>query len=88
MLICMRTTLELDDTLMRKAKELAAAEHKPLRAIVEQALREKFLRYHQPEELKPELLVVSEKTGGTVSGIDLDSSSALYDRMEEADGPL
>ena len=88
MLLCMRTTLELDDTLMRKVKELAVAEHKPLRAIVEQALREKFLRYPSPEELKPIALEVSEKTGGIVSGIDLDSAAALYDRMEEADGSL
>ena len=77
-MICMRTTLELDDTLMRKVKELAAAEHKPLRAIVEQALREKFLRYPSPEELKPLSLEVSEKTRGIVSGIDLDSSAALF----------
>lgn len=84
----MRTTLEIDDTLFRKAKELAVAEKKPLREIVEQALREKFFRYPSPEELKPIILTVSEKAGGVASGVDLDNSTALYDKMEESDGSL
>ena len=44
----MRTTLEIDDTLFRKAREL-----------------------------KPIELTVSEKNGGVVRGIDLDTTAAL-----------
>ncbi len=88
MLICMRTTMDLDDALLQKAKDLALKEHKPLREIIEQALREKFLRYPAPEELEPITLTVSEKTGGVAGGIDLDNSADLYDIMEKNNGPV
>lgn len=39
MLLCMRTTLDLNDELLRQAKERALKEGRPLRAVVEDALR-------------------------------------------------
>ena len=40
MLFCMRTTLDLDDALMRRAKALAAREGVTLTALMERALRD------------------------------------------------
>ena len=40
MLLCMRTTLDINDELLRAVKTHAADERKTLKATVEQALRE------------------------------------------------
>lgn len=87
MLICMRTTLEIDDTLFHLAKEFAVKKRKPLRTVVEEALREKLARYPSQGEFEKATLVVSEKTGGIRSGVDLDNSASLLDAMESLDGP-
>ena len=84
----MRTTLDTNDTLLTKANELALQEQKPLRTIVEEALREKLTRYPAPGERKPLKLEVSENTGGLRPGIDLDNSADIYDRMETFDASL
>ena len=39
MLLCMRTTVEISDELLRQAKKRAAHEGLPLRHVVESALR-------------------------------------------------
>jgi hypothetical protein len=38
----MRTTLDIDDTVLRQAKKLAAEEGKTLTRIVEEALRDRL----------------------------------------------
>ena len=73
----MRTTLDIDDTLMYLAKQTAIKTHKPLRAVVEEALREKFLREEAPVEFQAVKLPVSNKTGGLLPGNDLDNSAEL-----------
>jgi hypothetical protein len=40
MLFCMRTTLDIDDTLHRRAKELAARTGRSLTSVIEDALRD------------------------------------------------
>ena len=42
MVICMKTTLEIDDGVLIRAKQQAAAERRPLRSYVEEALREQL----------------------------------------------
>ena len=44
MLLCMRTTLDLDDHLGLQAKHMAAARRISLRALVEEGLREVLSR--------------------------------------------
>ena len=39
MLLCMRTTMDINDELMRHAKKKAADDGVPLRDVVEDALR-------------------------------------------------
>lgn len=83
----MRTTLDIDEALLRRAKELAAQTNRPLRAVVEDALRESLARtvkHHKPDRVK---LVVSTQPPGTCPGVDLDSSAALLDLMERGDAP-
>ena len=55
--------------------------HKPLRKIVEDALREKLLKKDRSSAINPVALPVSRKTGGVLPEVDLDDSAALLDAL-------
>jgi len=80
----MRTTINLDDTLLAEAKQVAARTGRSLTAVVEDALRQSLYR-RQPtaRQAVVELPVFGE--GGTQPGVDLDDSAALLDLMEQDD---
>jgi hypothetical protein len=76
----MRTTLNLDDRLMRDAKKRAAEEGETLTRILEKALR----AYLRPPtvrrgEFRFQPLV---KEGRPVPGVNWDDRDSLYERME------
>lgn len=76
----MRTTLDLDDALVRKAKRRAADGGTTLTAVIEQALRE----YLAPRRAvgKPFRLRLLTKRGRLLPGINLADRDALYESME------
>lgn len=76
----MRTTLDLDDGLLRRAKRRAADEGSTLTTIVEYALRQ----YLAPGRRsgKGFRLKVLTKNGRPVHGVDLADRDRLYERME------
>lgn len=78
--ICMRTTLDLDDGLIRKAKRRAADEGTTLTAVIEDALRQ-HLAPARPTG-KPFRLKLLTKRGRPVPGLDIADRDALYERME------
>ena len=80
MLICMRTTLDLDDQLMRKVKRYAAETGRTLTSIIELGLRE--LLDHEKRSAPYRLRWVSVP-GGTRPGVDLADRDDLLDRMED-----
>jgi hypothetical protein len=76
----MRTTLDIDDQVLRQAKKLAAEEGKTLTRIIEEALRERFLpRQRSARKFKLRLLT---KTGRIIPGTNLADRDLLYERME------
>jgi hypothetical protein len=76
----MRTTLDLDDRLLRAAKRAAADEGRTLTSVVEDALRRRLeTRAHRA---KPYRLKLLTKKGRLLPGVDLADRDALYDRME------
>ena len=80
----MRTTIRIDDQLLREAKQLAARSGKTLTSIIEDALRESLSRQRSAKPRKPiRLPTFSGK--GLLPGVDLDDSAALLDIMESAD---
>lgn len=80
MLICVRTTLNLDDELMRRAREVAAKRGSTLTGLIEDALRQSLERRH-PALMEPvELPTVQGR--GLQPGVDLDDSASLLDLME------
>jgi hypothetical protein len=78
--LCMRTTLDIDDNVLRLAKKAAAEEGKTLTRIIEEALRERLaLRPKGAKRFKLKLLT---KKGRLIPGTNLADRAALYERME------
>jgi hypothetical protein len=79
----MRTTIRIDDQLLREAKQVAARSGKSLTAVIEDALRESFAKRQKLGNRKPVRLTTF--TGdGLQPGVDLDDSAALLDLMESS----
>jgi hypothetical protein len=79
MLVCMRTTLNLDPDLMRTAKETAARTGRTLTAVIEDALR-LSLGSDAPPPVAPLDLPISP--GRPLPGVDLDDAAPLLDLLE------
>jgi hypothetical protein len=77
----MRTTIRLDDDLLREAKVYAAATDRTLTRLIEDALREALARRGAPPaRRRVRLCTVGGQ--GLQPGIDLDNSAALWDLMD------
>ena len=81
MLICMRTTLQLDDDLMRDAKRAAIESGRTLTAVVEDALRQSLAKRKSGKRRRP-VRFTTFGGNGLFLGVDLDDSAGLLDRME------
>jgi hypothetical protein len=81
----MRTTVRLDENLLREAKGYAAATGRTLtaviEAVIEDALREALARRHKSSERSCFRLRTFKGTG-LQPGIDLDDSAALWDLVD------
>jgi len=76
----MRTTIRIDEGLLSRAKQLAAASGKTLTSVLEDALRESLARRQSGRPKQVRLHTFGE--GGVLPGVDLDDSASLIDRME------
>ena len=75
MLLCMRTTMDINDELLRAAKAHAADTRKTLKATVEQALREFLVG---PARVMPDAPPIPVFRGqGVQPGVDLTDNAAL-----------
>lgn len=78
----MKTTLNLDDEILIRAKQLAAERHMTLTSFVENALREALAPAGRPAfHLK-----LPTMGGDRPPRVDPSDRSALYDLMEQGDG--
>jgi plasmid stability protein len=77
-----RTTINLDDELLRAAKIRAAETNRTLTAVVEDALR-LALQVKLVDSARREVGIPTSGSGGLLPGVELDDTSALLDRMEE-----
>jgi plasmid stability protein len=76
----MKTTIELDDELLRAAKQRAAASGQSLRAFIEDALRARLLpRPRGRSKFKLDVPVIK---GKAPPAMDIADRNALYDLME------
>ena len=76
----MRTTIRLDDDLLREAKAYAAATDRTLTRLIEDALRAMLARRAQRSRRRVRLRTF--KGQGVQPGVNLDSNAALLDLME------
>ena len=80
---CMRTTLRLNDDLLRAAKEEAARSGRTLTQVFESALRLALSRRAPSAKAKAKpTRLPTFKGGGLRPGVDLDDGSALRDLMD------
>jgi hypothetical protein len=77
--LCMRTTIEISNELLRQAKKRAADEEAPLRKVIEEALR--FYLGSRPKNKRYKLKWRTEK-GRILPRVRLDDRDALFDLME------
>jgi hypothetical protein len=76
----MRTTVDINDELLRGAKAAAAKQNKTLRQIVDEALR---LYLKGPREKRFRLNWKPHETvGHLMPGVDLEDRDSLYDIMD------
>ena len=76
----MRTTVRLDDDLLRQAKALAARTGRTLTALIEDGLREALARHGRRQE-RPRVALPTFKGKGLQPGVDLDDTAGLLDIM-------
>jgi hypothetical protein len=88
MLRCVRTTIRLDDRLLRDLKKHAAARGHTLTAVIEDAVRQFLARTASGDgrPKAPPFRVITFK-GRPRPGVDLDDSAALLDVMEGTAAP-
>jgi hypothetical protein len=82
-LLCMRTTLDIRDDVLVSYKRLAAETNRPLREVVEDALRAELQRRAEPEPDAQYQRVVTSAGNGLRPGVNLDSAAELQDVMDE-----
>ena len=82
----MRTTIRIDETLLREAKQAAARSGKSLTALIEDALRESLAHQRRAKSRKPVRLITVDGNG-LHAGVDLDDSASLLDRLDAPDDP-
>ena len=80
----MRTTIRLDEQLLREAKKAAVESGKTLTAVIEDALREALARRRRGPE-RQRIKLTTFRGDGLLPGVDLDDSAALLDLMDDYD---
>ena len=82
----MRTTIRINDQLLREAKALAAQMDSSLTSLIEDGLRHTLAHQAAGKKLDPVILhTVSGR--GLKPGVDLDDSAKLLDLLEQTDVP-
>ena len=82
----MRTTVRLDDDLLRQAKALAARTGRTLTAVIEDGLREALARQRKRQE-RPRVALPTFKGKGLRPGVDLDDTAGLLDILDGGRDP-
>ena len=82
----MRTTINLPDDLIQRAKMAALESGTTLTEIIENALRES-LADRRRKRTNRDIKIVASGSGGLQPGVDLDDTSASLDIMDGIDDP-
>ncbi len=80
----MRTTIRMDDELLRRAKEHAARTGTTLTRVIEDAVRQLLAR-RRVNQVREPVRLPTFCGEGLLPGIDLDDTAALVELMDESD---
>lgn len=80
----MKTTLDIDDRLLARAKTVAAREQSTLTALIEDGLRLRLRRRRGSSAGVPPRVAVYAGRGGLVPGVDPRSNRSLNDAADDA----
>jgi len=78
---CVRTSIHLDDELLRQAKAHAARTGRTLTGLIADAVREALARGRARPRRGP-VKLTTYRGRGLCPGVDLDDGAALLERME------
>lgn len=77
----MRTTIQLNDELLWRAKSWAMEQHSTFTAVMENALRA-WLDSRPATGEGRKVEIPTSGSGGVLPGVDLDCTASFLDRME------
>jgi hypothetical protein len=80
----MRTTIRLDDQLLREVKKLANEKGQSMTAVIEESLRLMLARREQMT-VEPPVKLITVSGNGLQAGVDLNDSAAMLNLMGELD---
>ena len=80
----MKTTLDINDELLVRAKAASAREKKSLTLLIEEGLRLRLRRQHLRPRTKKLTLPVYRGKGGLVKGVDPRSNRSMLDAADDA----
>lgn len=80
----MRTTIRLDDELLKEAKRAAIDSGKTLNQVIEESVREALLRRRAGNK-RERIVLPTFKGNGLRPGVDISRTSKLLDLMDELD---
>lgn len=79
----MKTTLDIDDELLARAKALSARERKSLTRLIEEGLRLRLRGLARRNRRAAPALVIHRGKGGMVEGVDPRSNRAMLDAADD-----
>lgn len=81
----MKTTLDISDDLLARAKAVSARERKSLTALIEEGLRLRLRARRSDKSARPVELAIFNGKGGMRRGIDPLSNRSILDAVDELD---
>lgn len=79
----MKTTLDIDDELLVKAKAVSARERKSLTSLIEEGLRLRIRGSRESKRSSPAALAIFRGKGGLARGVDPLSNRSLLDAADD-----
>jgi hypothetical protein len=83
MLADMKTTLDINDTLLANAKAAAAQQRTSLTRLIEEGLQLRLRAATRPAKAAKPKLPVFKGRGGLVAGVDPTSNRAMFDAADD-----
>jgi len=79
----MKTTLDINDTLLAHAKALAAQQQTSLTRLIEEGLQLRLRSLHTAAKVSKQKIAVFKGQGGLAAGLNPSSNKAMLDAADD-----